>query len=369
MRLVMFSSVFPDLARPHLGPFNLALCQALAAQHEVAVVAPRPWTEAGRRRRSAPLDLPNRLDPVLYPTWFHPPRLARASLHRYMGAAVAPALRDVIRRTEPDAVVAYFAHPEGTVAVREARRSQTPSVVIVGGSDVLINTRRPRRRTVIARTLADADAVVTVSHSLARAVEDLGIPSERIHVIAQGIDADTFGPGGSLPDPPVVLWVGRMVAVKRLDVLIEAMRQVHAARPDVRLRLIGDGPERHRVERQVRTAGLGSQVEFAGAVSPDAVARAMRDATVLALTSDSEGLPNVLRESLASGLPFVSTDVGGVSELAVPGWSWLVGPGDPVEMATAITVALDQPRPCQQPVLADWSASADALATLVKRLG
>src|SRR5208283_3138551 len=85
-----------------------------------------------------------------------------------------------------------------------------------------------------------------------------------------------------------------------------------------RLCLVGDGSVRHSIRRQARGYHLGKQITFAGQVTPKALGDWYRAADITVLSSRSEGLPNVLRESHACGTPFVAADVGGVAELAEP---------------------------------------------------
>ena len=98
----------------------------------------------------------------------------------------------------------------------------------------------------------------------------------------------------------------------------------------------GDGPDRSANVRLVREFGLTSRIHFIGSVRHEELPEWYRAADVTVLSSRSEGLPNVLRESLACGTPFASTDVGSIREIADPMWSRLAPPGDVRELARAI---------------------------------
>jgi glycosyltransferase involved in cell wall biosynthesis len=136
---------------------------------------------------------------------------------------------------------------------------------------------------------------------------------------------------------PIVLWVGRMVPVKGLDVLLEAWAAVLRTIPTALLVLVGEGDERAALER--RAASLGDSVRFAGARPHAELADWYRAADLLVLPSRSEGVPNVLLEALACGTPFVASDVGSVASLATPECE-VVPAESPRALAGAIARAL-----------------------------
>jgi glycosyltransferase involved in cell wall biosynthesis len=142
------------------------------------------------------------------------------------------------------------------------------------------------------------------------------------------------------PYRALLLWVGRMVDVKRLDVLIAACGILQRQGVNFELCLAGDGPRHSSIRMAVQRAGLTDRVRFLGSVRHEHLPEWYRAADAVVLSSASEGLPNVLRESLACGTPFASTDVGSIGEIADPAWSRLSAPGDPAALAQAITRVL-----------------------------
>jgi glycosyltransferase involved in cell wall biosynthesis len=250
-----------------------------------------------------------------------------------------------LNQFRPDAVISYWAHPEGEVGLLAAREAGVPSVVIVGGTDVLLLPHEPGRGAVIRRVLRESSAVVGISEGLRQATIGLGIPAEQAHTIYQGIDPAVFHNGhraasrencGIPPHCKLLLWVGRMVPIKGLEMLINSFAELRVQRKDVHLALLGDGPSRPAIEQLVREQGLTEHVTFAGSVGHNRIADWYRAADATVLSSHSEGLPNVLRESLACGTPFVTTDVGSVREIADERYSRVV----PVRNTQAFTEAL-----------------------------
>lgn len=365
MRLLLLTSVMPTPYRATKGAFNAALVSGLReAGDEVVVIAPVPWTDRWRATRGETPD-----PGAYYPTWYYPPRLAHASHHRWMRRSVLPVVRALTKQWKPDLILGYWAHPDGTVAVEAARQLGVPSVLLVGGSDIQLLTADPARRKIILETLLAADLVLAVGAPLRERVIGLGVPADRVAVFERGVDRSQFGPGDpaearkalGLPlDRQLVLWVGRMVPVKGLDVLMEAWPQIAAARDRPVLLLVGDGEERATLAARARD--LGADIRFVGTVAHAALATWYRAADLMVLPSRSEGIPNVLLEGLACGTPFVASDVGGVAELVQPG-STAVPPGQAGPLADAVITALDRPAMQRGPAL-DVRDRREAVADL-----
>jgi glycosyltransferase involved in cell wall biosynthesis len=131
-----------------------------------------------------------------------------------------------------------------------------------------------------------------------------------------------------------------MVYVKGLDVLLTAASLLRGRIKRFRLYLLGDGVERRTLESLAARGGLDEFVRFVGYVDHSALPLWFRAANVVVLPSRSEGIPNVLLESIACGTPFVASDVGGIAEIADKRLDRLVRPDDPQALASAIAAAL-----------------------------
>jgi colanic acid/amylovoran biosynthesis glycosyltransferase len=153
-----------------------------------------------------------------------------------------------------------------------------------------------------------------------------GYPEARTITHYNGVDLDRFRSDMAPREPGLVLHVGRLVEKKGTKVLIEAVAGIAGAT----LAIIGDGPLRGALERQARE--LGDRVRFLGALRSEEVANWMRRASVLAAPSmtaadgDAEGLPNVVVEAAASGLPVVGTHHSGIPEVIQEGISGFLVP-------------------------------------------
>ncbi len=374
MRLLLITNVYPTPIHPTKGVFNRSLVEALRVHHSVRVIVPVAWTDLLRRRRgTGPAPAP---DPeLIWRGYFYTPGILRRHYAGFLWNALRSLVRREIATYHPDAVLGYWAHPDGAVALRAAREAGVPGVVMVGGSDVLLLTQEPARREVILDVLLRADAVVAIGADLTQKLVSLGVPADRVHAFARGVDRERFVPGdralakrtlGLDPGTPLLLWVGRMVEVKDLDLLLAALASI--ADRAWQFALVGDGPLRSSLEAAVARRGLSARVRFAGPTPHADLPVWYRAASLTVLSSRSEGTPNVLIESVACGTPFISTSVGSVPHM-VSDPRALVPAGDAAALAAAIGAALASPPPLEAYHQApEQAASAEMLVQLIERL-
>lgn len=181
------------------------------------------------------------------------------------------------------------------------------------------------RQAVERRVLVGADRIVCVSQQVARLVSaGMGLPTERIQVIPNGIDVATIEGGSStalatlgLGDSRrAITCVARLARQKGLDQLLLAAPVFLRALPHHELLIVGDGPEAGRLRREASRTNVARRIHFCG-WRPDATG-ILRSSDLFVLPSRWEGMPNVLLEAMACSLPVVCTQVEGVSEVLGP---------------------------------------------------
>jgi len=165
------------------------------------------------------------------------------------------------------------------------------------------------------RAFAASNAIVVNSQEVAGYIERIyNAPRDRIAVIYNAVDTDRFHPAAETEHhPPCVMMIGRLVAQKNPALFLRAAAAIRTQVPATHFRIVGDGPLRAEVESQISALGLRECVEVMRERGD--VPELLRQTDVLWLTSDWEGLPNVVLEAMASGVPVVATDVGGTREV------------------------------------------------------
>ncbi|HEY7106939.1 MAG TPA: glycosyltransferase family 4 protein [Acidimicrobiia bacterium] len=178
--------------------------------------------------------------------------------------------------------------------------------------------------------------IVTLSESSKREiVDDLHFPDEHVTVVPPGIDPQ-YTPGGKKSSEPLVVAVGRLVPVKRYDMLVDALVPLKARHPGLRAVIVGEGYCRPDLEAQIRAARAEDWISLPGRVSDDDVIGLYRRAWVLAMTSSREGWGMIVTEAAACRTPSVVTRVPGFVDAVVEGETGLL-----VDSTAELTSALD----------------------------
>jgi glycosyltransferase involved in cell wall biosynthesis len=380
MKVICITNLFPDVTRPSFAPFNRQQLVRLAASHELRLIVPVPWPRrsvlALRGMAPEPTDDCRGVMRIDYPVSYYTPKVMR----RWYGAFYERSIRGLferrVREERPDVVYATWAYPDCYAASILAGRRGLPLVARVHGSDINRYFAHRERKRRILEALARARAVVSVSKALRDLLSAEGLDAERIHVIYNGIDRGLFKPLdraearrglGLDPAARIVLFAGNLEPVKGLDRLVEAFGAMEGARCE--LHIIGDGPERARLEALARRLPAGRVARFQGRVEHGRMGEWLNACDVFALPSLAEGTPNVVLEALACRTPVVASDTGGIPEVVPAGAGILVPPGDARALARALGEALERPwdRNRIECPAGSWEDSARLLGEVLER--
>jgi len=222
-----------------------------------------------------------------------------------------------------------------------------PYIVWCHGFDVYFPWRFKK---IISRVvLNSAAAVIALTNNMVSELQkNYG---SRIFVLPDGIDSEKFKGFSKQAirnklkidyKDKIVLFVGGLKEVKGIVFLIEAFKIINKKLPDARLFLVGDGPEKNNLENAVKEGGLEGKVTFIGKVENQKIPEYMALADIFVLPSLSEGLGIVNLEAMASGLPIVATNVGGIPEVVKDGENgFLVDPEDSQKIAEKVLLLLE----------------------------
>ena len=250
-------------------------------------------------------------------------------------AAMLVAAHRETRRARVDLVHAQWILPAGLVAIILKGILRIPAVITARGSDVFTMNARPILR-LKRRLVQRADAVVVTSESMIAPLEISGAI-----VQPSGVDVARWERATSPrhPEHGIVLFVGRLARNKGAHIAIGCLRDL----PDVQLRIIGDGPERQRLESLAHSSGVSDRVTFLGRANRVTVENEYRRAMCVVIPSligadgAQEGTPNVLGEAVASGVPVVASALSGLAELIEhEKTGLLVPPGDEESLRRAL---------------------------------
>lgn len=257
----------------------------------------------------------------------------------YFGEAVL--LAHWLARDEIGHLHCHFGNSGSSTGMLAARLARVPFSVTCHGSELLeIQEQR------LPEKVARAAFVACVSYygkaQLMRACD----PElwGKLHIVRCGVTPVEVVPGRGVGGPARILCVGRFSPEKGHLVLLDALAELRDRGNDFRCTLVGDGPLRTAAETRAQRLGLTDALTFTGSLEPERVAQLYQLASVVVLASFSEGVPVVLMEAMARGLPVVATHVGGVPELIRDGHSGLlVAPGDSQALAEAMQRVLADP--------------------------
>jgi glycosyltransferase involved in cell wall biosynthesis len=266
------------------------------------------------------------------------------------------AVRRLLARERFDLVHAHWIVPNGVIAA--AAVGETPLAIGLHGSDVFL-AEKPGVRMLARRALRRARLLTGCSPELVDRVRALGFPAERSRVIPYGVDVAAFTPDrerrgiwrdrfGVPDEAPLLLGVGRMATKKGFQVLLEALPALLAARPDAHVVLAGAGDLFDRFT--ALAAQWPGRLHLPGKVLRDTLPDLFRAADLFVLPAvhdakgNVDGLPNVILEAMASGLPVVASGISGIP-LAVEdgGTGRLVPEKDPERLLAALLELLGDP--------------------------
>jgi len=255
------------------------------------------------------------------------------------------------QRIRFDIIHAHFVYRPGYIAAILGKILGKPAIITAHGSDIHQNLynedRLFRKRTIDA--MRWSNKIIAVSESLKKMIGKEGF-GKKTCVIPCGFSEKEFYPMDKKEcrvklslktNDKILLFIGNLVTVKGVDVLIEAFKIFRNEGDNVQLIVIGDGPERRALERQVRDFSVNRMVYFLGRKDPTEIPLYINAADILVIPSRDEGRPVVIFEALACGRPVVASRVGGIPETIINDkLGILVEKENPAALADGIIKAL-----------------------------
>lgn len=328
MRILTFSTLFPNAAKPHHGIFTETTLRHQLATGEVQakVLAPIPWFPFSSQRfgeygtyAMAPF-VETRIGTEVY----HP----RYPVIPKLGANLTPmslalSARAVMGRLldegfDFDVIDAHYFYPDGVAAVLLGKYFNKPVIISALGTDINLIMHQRIPRSMIRWAGEHAAAMITVCDALRNEMLRFGMDPTRITTLRNGVDLDLFKPVDRAAarlalgmEHFTLLSVGHLATHKGHAHVISALPGI----PDARLVIVGSGPDQRGLIALARAEGVADRVVLTGAMTQEQLRTYYSAADALVLASSREGWANVLLEAMACGTRVVASNVGGTSEV------------------------------------------------------
>jgi teichuronic acid biosynthesis glycosyltransferase TuaC len=359
MRIVLVTNLFPNPLEPNRGIFVANMVRHLRTKCKLTVISPLPWfPRSGFLQRFkkwykfslVPGEYMFEGLKVLCPKYIAIPKCGFLhSISLYW--CLLPVLRKMKNGAGVDVINVQWIFPDGVAVSWIAGQLNIPFVITAHGSDINIYLKYRLRAKQILGALRKSDRITVVSKALKESLSGLDIDSDKITVIYNGVDFSIFNHQDQSQGRStlkisytgkIILFVGRLVQVKGLVYLIEAvarLKKKYAA--DFRVYLVGDGPLKSTLQKMACDFGAVDRIEFAGERGHSEIPFWYAASDVFCLPSKNEGCPSVILESLASARPVVASRVGGIPELINSDNGILFESGDVNGLMDALKRALE----------------------------
>jgi teichuronic acid biosynthesis glycosyltransferase TuaC len=332
IKILTFSSLYPNAVQPTHGIFVENRLRHLleSGEIEVKVVAPVPWFPIanpafGKYANFAKVpehEVRHGIE-IWHPRYWVLPKIGVSIAPLFMAYAVRKTVRKIREQGfDFDLIDAHYFYPDGVAACILANSLGKPFVVTARGTDINLIPRYDVPKKWILWAAGKSHAMISVCQALKNEMAAIGIASEKVTALRNGVDLDFFNPGNREEirkqlniSGKTLLSVGYLIERKGHHLIIEALSSL----PDVRLYIAGDGEMSARLHKLAIDSGVADRVIFLGALDRESLRRYMVAADALVLASSREGMANVLLESIACGTPVVATPLWGTPEVvAVP---------------------------------------------------
>jgi glycosyltransferase involved in cell wall biosynthesis len=372
MRIAVLTHNYPRFAGDFSGSFVQALCREWMVQgQQVDLLAPfdtaysRPLQESAGK---GSIDIHTYR--YIWPTSWHKVGYGRSMQSdlrlRLSGYLLSPAffaggilaaLRHC-RQKRPDVIHAHWALPNGYIGAQVSRRLGIPLVVSIPGSDAQVANSNFFFRWMARTTFAQASLITANSGALRDAVLPLGADPAKFDMIIYGVDPNAMRPDptgvaelraalGIQPGEVMVLAVGRLVAKKGFNILVQALADPVLRQRPVKVVVVGTGDEENGLRRLSDFFGLNERIHWAGTVPYDKISVYYNACDMLvmpSITAPADGLNVCVLDAMSCGKPVVGSTAAG-NDLAIQDGAtgFLVPEGNVVELAQAIAKLVDEP--------------------------
>lgn len=334
MKILVYTTLFPN----HLHPNNAIFIKqrmfhfAKLKDCDIKVVAPipycPPWPQLGKWYQNSQIKRYEVMDgiEVFHPRYPLIPKLSMPVHGLSLFLSSIELLKKINHTFSFDLIDGHYIYPDGFAAVLLGKALKKPVVLSARGSDINQFTQFKFIKPMLRYALNHADHVISVCDALKQEMVDLGINNGKISVISNGVDSNQFYPVDknkarnklALPhNKKIILSVGSLIPRKGFHVILDSLPRLLQKDTNIHFYIIGEGPFRSSLERQIESLNLTKHVFLVGERPNRELKTWYSAADVFCLASSREGWANVIMESLACGTPVVATNVWGAPEILI----------------------------------------------------
>lgn len=336
MKILVIASVhiFPSRAHPNAGSFFARLMDRLAPLiGKIVVISPQPYVPhlmrlISRRIKFPPVDRRGR---ILVARPYYCPLPLKRKHANWLSYVTYRSSRKLAMRLHDkyqfDMVLGLYFPVNTYTAVRIAEDIGAPSVTFAIGSDINTSPLRSRKNMAVTQeTIKRSSLVLTTSEALAAKAREYCPNARNVRTYYRGIDLGFLDRrtepleqirqrSGIAPGNKCLITVGHIIRAKGIWEFFETFKILAGKYENLQGILVGGGQELEALRQSIADAGLSHKLSLTGALERVDVGQLLKAADLMLFPSHNEGLPNVVMEAMAAGLPVVATDVGGTSEI------------------------------------------------------
>ncbi|MBL4612514.1 MAG: glycosyltransferase [Emcibacter sp.] len=306
--------------------------------------------------------------PVYHPRYMTIPGTNIINVADAMAKAAHKILPEIYKGQENfELIDAHYLYPDGVAAFRLAKKLSKPLILTARGSDVNFWLDQPDCKDSILQAIDYAHKVICVSHALKDRLIQHGVDQDKLTVIMNGVDNIFFQANNNRPQDnrgEYLLTVGNLVPLKGHAYILHALAEL----PQEKLTIIGAGELDATLRKLAEQLKISDRVSFLPHIAHKDLPAYYVGAKCTILMSSSEGMPNVVLESLACGTPVIATNVGGIPEVITENNGILLSERTSDALTEALKAALqhnwDRPRISQDMTYLDWTETARKLQAL-----
>ena len=360
MNILTFTNLYPNPEQPDRGNFIAQMVHEIGSEINSSVVCPLPWfppvpVKISERSifRKIPFHIKHAGEEIYYPKYLIIPKISGLFHAFIITARCYYLIKKLIKSHKIDLIHAHWIYPDCVAAVWIAKKLSIPVIVSARGCDINLYKNSKTRKPQIKWTLEHADAITAVSESLRNTIiNDFNIKADNVKTIRNGVDTTLFKKMNKTEarsslclklNLKYLIFIGPLDEVKGINYLINALNCLNKTGGlDFITLIVGDGQERQTIENEIGQFKLHESIKLIGHKRHDEIPVWMNASDVLCLPSLREGVPNVIIESQACGLPVVATDVGGIPEIVNKKNGILVPPRDVKALSKALSTAINR---------------------------